>query len=96
VGTDWWRQAYGVLEEEYLALNGRDGIETMSLAHLFKNETRAVYLDPVHVNELGIRLIAQALSPRVAQRLADGEEEAGDHEPANANTLSARIDHESK
>lgn len=66
VDGEWWRDAYRVLDDEYANLAEHDGIQTVSLTRLFKNETRPVYLDPVHMNELGIHVVADVLSKEVA------------------------------
>jgi len=69
-GGAWWRDAFRVAEEEYRALNGTDGLTAVSLSGVFGREDRPVYLDPVHMNDLGNRLVGEALASPVVELLA--------------------------
>lgn len=64
----WWRAAYEVLETVY-ADAGHDGIDTLSLAAVFTNESRQIYIDPTHMSDLGNEMVAHVLAKRVAAAL---------------------------
>lgn len=66
---EWWQEAYRVLEQAYESLRP-EGIRTVSLAHIFHHEERQVYIDSVHVNDLGNQIIGEFLAQQVIALLA--------------------------
>lgn len=65
-----WRDAYRATEEAYGALRG-NGVPTVLLTEVFRDEARHVYIDPTHLNDLGNELVAEQLAAAAAATLSE-------------------------
>jgi lysophospholipase L1-like esterase len=67
--SEWWQAAYAVLDHEYESVSRHAGVSTLSLVQAFHNEERQIYLDSVHMNDLGNKIIGEILAQKVLELL---------------------------